>query len=261
MRIEFLAVERRVVCEVWRHRGLLAAHLAGNAALVGAAYAWLGIAEANWAAVLGSAGLALLVIVAGLWLHAAALAAFHGVGPGLALRRLPKVLPWAIVAAAVVMAGVWLAGYAPKVSAWLASWLTLRFRAAVSPRQVDWIYPGLLRAVCAVAVLALVPLASEAAGGFGLRAGLRVAARPRYWVACAVLVFAGLYVPGKLVGWVPAFESLAARAASVVVRFGLAYVLAVTAWLTLAALIAHFLLRREPSFEPAQHDLPSVPPH
>jgi hypothetical protein len=159
----------------------------------------------------------------------------------LALRRLPKVLPWAVLAAVVVAAAVWLAGFAPKVSAWLASLLTLRLRAAVSPRQVEWIYPVLLRGAACVAVLVLIPLASQAAGGVRVRAALRVAARPRYWLACAVLVFVGLYLPGILIQWVPAFENLSTRAGSVALRFGLAYVLAVTAWLTLAAVIAQFL--------------------
>jgi hypothetical protein len=67
--------------------------------------------------------------------------------------------------------------------------------------------------------------------------------RPRYWITCAVLVFAGLYVPGRLVGWVVEWESLAARLASVAVRFAVAYALAVTAWLALAAAIARLAAR------------------
>jgi hypothetical protein len=148
------------------------------------------------------------------------------------------VLPWAALAVAVVLGGLWLAGYAPRIAAWLASFLTLRLRIAVGPRQVDWVFPALWRGLGCVAVLILAPLASQAAGGGSARAALRLAARPRYWLACAVLVLAGLYLPGRLIHWVPAFESLSARAVSVAFRFGLAYALVVTAWLTLAAVIA-----------------------
>ncbi len=240
MMAALLRVERRALGQVWRRKKLLAAHLVGNAVILGGVYAWLGIAEANWLAVVFSAALAVLLVFAALWLHAAALAAFYGAPARAALKRLHRVLPWAALGAAVVLGGLWLAGYAPRIAAWLASLLTLRLRLPVSPRQVDWVFPTLLRGLCCVAVLILAPLASQAAGGGRARAALRLAARPRYWLACAVLVLAGLYLPGRLIQWVPALDSLAARALSVAFRFGLAYALAVTAWLTLAAVIAQF---------------------
>ncbi len=239
------SMERRALAEMWRRRKLLAAHWLGNAVLIGLAYGWLWISEASalevvWSAVVLAAG-----VFGALWLHATALAAFHAeAGPlpvRLALRRLPRFLPWAAVLAGVIAATVWLSGYAPKVTEYLSSLLTLRLRKPVSPEQVAWVYPALLRGACAVVVLALLPLASQAAGGgFSRRAGLAVAARPRYWLACAVLVLAGLYVPGRLMGWTPSFESLIVQAASMAVRVGLAYLLAVTTWLTLAAIIGLF---------------------
>lgn len=245
MKTDLLYVERRALAEVWRRKKLLAAQLVGNALLAGLAYGWLWIPEETVAEVVLSAVLALVVVFGALWLHSTALAAFHVVvGPlrvGMVLRRLPRFVPWVALMAAVIAVAVWLAGYTAEVTAYLASLFTLRLRTAVSPQQVDWVYPALLRGACAVVLLVLLPLASQAAGaGFSWRRALRVVARPRYWVACAVLVLAGLYAPARLIGWIPSFESLLVQAASVVLRFGAAYALAVTAWLTLAAIVAGF---------------------
>jgi hypothetical protein len=242
MKPNILCVERRALSDVWGRKKLLWVYLLGNAVLIALAYGWLWIGEETVLEVLFSAVLALAVIGGALWLHATALAAFHAeAGPlpvGLAWRRLPRFLPWAALAVVGVALAVWLSGYAPKVTPWLASLFTLRLRTPVSPQQVDWIYPALLRGLGVVAVLALLPLASQAAGGgFSKGDALQLAARPRYWLACAVLVLAGLYLPGRLVGWIPSFESLAAQAASLAVRFGLAYLLAATGALTLAAVI------------------------
>jgi len=244
---DVLKVERLALGEVWRRKKLLVLHLAGNAILGGASYGWLWLAEATVVEVVWSGLLALGIVFAALWLHGMALAAFHGEGNALpvraTLRRLHRLLPWALLAAAVVAAGVWLGQYEGRVTAWLASLLTLRLRTPVGPRQVAWVYPALLRGCCLVALLVLAPLASQAAAGLRVRQALSVVGRPRYWITCAVLVFAGVYVPGRLVGWIVEWESLTARFASFAVRFALSYALAVTAWLTLAAAIARLVMR------------------
>jgi hypothetical protein len=243
---DLLAVERQALGEVWRRKKLLALHLGGNAILLGGAYGWLWIAEATVVEVVWSGLLALGIVFAAVWLHGVALAAFHGESAlplGATLRRVHRLLPWALLAAAVACAGAWLGQFEGRVTAWLASVFTLWLRTPVSPRQVAWVYPALLRGCCLVALLCLAPLASQAAGGGRLRQALGVMGRPRYWITCAVLVFAGLYVPGRLVGWVVEWESLAARLASVAVRFAVAYALAVTAWLALAAAIARLAAR------------------
>jgi hypothetical protein len=243
MRAAFLEVERRALADVWAHKKLLAAHLVGNALLALLAYAWLSMPDQTVSQLVISALVAVLALFTALWLHAAALAAFHPVGQarGLAvvtLRRLPKLLPWAVLAAAVVAVVVWLAGYQSAVTANLASRFTLWWRRPVSPQSVDWLYPALLRSLGLIVLLALLPLASQAAGGgFSRRNALRVIGRWRYWLACALLVLVGIFLPGRLVWWILPVKGLFAEAVSVIVRFTVAYILAVTAWLTLAAVI------------------------
>ena len=58
----------------------------------------------------------------------------------------------------------------------------------------------------------------------------------RYWLGSALLVLAGYWLPGLLIGWVPKFQSFGAQTASMIVRFALAYAIALAAWLAIAAL-------------------------
>jgi len=62
--------------------------------------------------------------------------------------------------------------------------------------------------------------------------------RARFLLDTALLAGAGVYLPYKLVGWHPQFSGLAMQTASLTVRFLVAYLLAVGAWLILASLIA-----------------------
>ena len=223
----------------------------GNALLLWAVYALLGMGDQTvWQLVI-SALLAVVVLSAAVWLHGTALAAFHRVGqaPGLprtTLRRLPKLLPWVLLAAALLALAVWLAGYGPRVTVYLSSRFTLWLRAPVSPQKIEWVYPALLRSLCLIGWLMLLPLASQAAGGgFSKRQALEMAAAWRYWLACALLVLAGIYLPGRLIWWILPVQGLFLETLSMLVRFSLAYLLAVTAWLTLAAVIGRLSTKEE----------------
>src|SRR6266536_3587827 len=76
-------------------------------------------------------------------------------------------------------------------------------------------------------MLAVLPLAGGAAPS--LRSW-------RYWATAAVLVVAGVALPWLLVRWVPRLQSFGAQTASMIVRFGLAYGIALAAWLGIASL-------------------------
>jgi hypothetical protein len=239
----FLGLERGALGDVWGHKRVIGVQFIGNALLLWAVYAWLGRPDRTVWQLAVSALLALLVLFAAIWLHGTALAAFHRVGqaPGLprtTLRRLPGLLPWVLAAAALLALVVWLAGYAPRVAADLSSRFTLWLRTPVSPQKVGWVYPALLRSVCLIGWLALLPLASRAVGGgFSGQQAVRMAVSWRYWLACAILVLVGIYLPGRLIWWVLPVHGLFLETLSMLVRFALAYVLVVTAWLTLAAVI------------------------
>jgi hypothetical protein len=206
-------------------RRTVAIQAVGYLVLLALVYGWLGIADRSTWQVLFSGLLGLAILFGAVWLIASALAA-----EPLSLRRLPQFLIWIAAAAAVITCSVWLAGYRPRVGLSVASHLTLWFRRPVKPQPMGTLYLGLLWIAGAAGVLALLPLA--------------VNARPtlRYWLSAGVLVFAGVWLPVLLVGWVPKFQSFAAQTASLIVRFALAYTIALAAWLAIAA-----LARRSPS--------------
>ena len=95
---------------------------------------------------------------------------------------------------------------------------------AVKPQTMGTLYAVLLWIAGAAGVLALLPRA--------------VQARPtlRYWIGSALLLLAGIWLPGLIVGWVPKFTSFGAQTASMIVRFALAYAIALAAWLAITAL-------------------------
>ena len=62
--------------------------------------------------------------------------------------------------------------------------------------------------------------------------------RPRFYFDLALLLMIGIYVPYKLSGWHPPLPGLTLQTASLLLRFLAAYVLAVSAWLILASLMA-----------------------
>lgn len=59
--------------------------------------------------------------------------------------------------------------------------------------------------------------------------------RPVVWVALAVFMVAGLYVPWRLIWWIPKLEGMRAQAISAAARFALAGVLYVVSWVLVGA--------------------------
>jgi hypothetical protein len=200
-------------------RRTIAIQALGYLVLRALVYGWLGIADRSAWQVLLSGLLGLAIVFGAVWLIASALAA-EPVSP----RRLPGFLIWIAAVAAVIVCCVWLAGYRPRVGLSVASHLTLWFRRPVKPQMMGSLYAGLLWVAGAAGVLALLPAA--------------VKARPtrKYWVGSAVLVLAGILLPGLLIGWVPKFQSFGAQTASMIVRFALAYTIALASWLSIAVL-------------------------
>jgi hypothetical protein len=190
---------------------LISILLVGNIALFGVFYAWLSIPERTTAVLAASLIVLLAVVFGALWLYAMSLAAFHEAGGRayvvIALRRLPRFLPWAILMAAAIY---WAGWFAP------------------------------------LAFLVLLPAASQASGGrFGGGWAKRIFFRPRYWLGGVLALLVGVLVPKLLVSWVPKVSGVTAQSASLVARFGLALLLAALAWLMLAALIGR--MGREPA--------------
>jgi len=193
---------------------LLMANLMGNlflAFVLYSFYSYKSLLDPSWNSIAGIVA----VCFCATWLNASTMAAFH---PGVkvtpfvpVLRRLGRVLPWA--------------------GAVLATLLLFRWMSAVLG---GWVW-----AVGIAAVLAILPMLSQAAGdGFSRQKAIDLVFNERYWMSCAGLLVVGLYLPVAVFSWIPLPESLVLRLLTGSIRMGLAGSLLLTAWMTLAALIA-----------------------
>ena len=61
--------------------------------------------------------------------------------------------------------------------------------------------------------------------------------RPRLYPSLLLLAAIGGYIPYKLIGWHPQLPGLGPQSASLIIRLGVAYLMAVSAWLILASLL------------------------
>lgn len=220
-----LTTLRDALLAVLRRPLLLAALLIGNAVLLLMFYWWLSISEQSTGALAASAIVLVAVIIGVLWLYAMSLAAFHDPAAPctvVALRRLPRFLPWAVLIGGVLYGAGWLASKSP-VPFWVAGPL---------------------------GVLVLLPMASQAAGGgFPAGAARRILCHGRYWIAGAIAVVLGVLAPKLLLTWIPGVSGLTAQSASLTIRFGIAFLLAALSWLMLAAFIGN--IGRESGSQPA----------
>jgi hypothetical protein len=220
------------------------AHLVGNALLLWLGYYWLGLAESDGLH-LAISGLVILLFAAGaLWLHGTALVYFSGrservlgEAAGSALRHLLPLLVLAIVVAGVYgLLAHWYDSFA-HIAFLIGSWATMLLRRPVAPERVlDWyhILLWVLRWVV-IPVIAL-PLASRiaVAGWEGFHwSSLGRSRRVVYWLELCVLLLCAAWVPFKLLRWIPGSGAFPLEMASFVARFGLAYLLFVSAVLAL----------------------------
>jgi uncharacterized membrane protein len=75
---------------------------------------------------------------------------------------------------------------------------------------------------------------------------LRVLRRPAYWLWFCVLMLLGVYVPYKLVWWIPDLSDLRKQAWSMGLRFFVAYVILITAFVALVLVIGTRTEREDP---------------
>jgi hypothetical protein len=218
-----------------------------NAAALAAWYLWLLFPDAHGWQVAGSVLVAVTIVVLMLWVRAGTLAycrvtAFRESGAvwrafRQSLRHLVALALWGIVLLALVCWLVWLRRYPPQFGVWLWQQLPGMLRVA-SPHQLmhgaDWLLWILIWVIVPAVWL---PIATNiAAAGFGQRLvySLRVLKRPMYWLWFCLLMGVGVYVPYKLIWWIPAIDNFRKQAWSVGLRFSAAYVIVITAWIALA---------------------------
>jgi hypothetical protein len=219
------------------HAALGLTHVIGNALLLWFGYAWLGMSEANGLHLAGSAAVLLLFGLGALWLHGTALAFFaqtpktgFAAAARIALRRLPSLFALAIVVVLLYILLSYCYGAFDHSAFVIGSWLTMTLRKPVPPGRVLDCYHALIWILRWIVVPALaLPVAARLVSN----TTPRLYRRWRYWLAAGALLLLAVWVPLKLLDWIPKVQGFGAEAASFVVRIGAGYLLFVAALLAL----------------------------
>lgn len=232
-------------------------NVVGNAAVLAAWYYWLLIPDAHGWQVAWSAVLALLVVVFVLWLRAGTLAWFRvaefrnqpGIG-GAFRRGFRHIIPlalWAALGAAIAWLILQAGNYTPQ----FAVWIRQKANAGPAPRNVmhvsDW---ALLVLLWVVLPAVWLPIATTiSAAGLSFRhfgRSLRVLRQPLYWILLCLLIALGVWVPYKLVTWVPDVMTLRQQAWSAGLRFAAAYFILISAFVLLVWMVGERTDREDP---------------
>ncbi len=212
--------------------------LLGTVGLLLLGYWWLLWPDEHVWQVVGSLATAVVLTIVALWLECGTIRYFAEPERNLfaafrrAFSRIPAFLVWILIFIAVLWGLQVLASAVPRLSVRLAQLLSVR------PRSVTRTLSTILSIVQWVVVPAvLLPIsAGIAERGFGgwipgaLVLALRRLKSGWYWIALAVALGIGAYLPWKLIGWVPAPSTLKHESWSLGLRFTAAYVLAISAW-------------------------------
>jgi len=221
-------------------RWLCGLHLIGNAALLGVGYWWLSVGESTTANLSLSIALLIVFTVGAAWLHGTSLVYFREPHPPKLRVPMRGLLP--LVALAITSAVIYFA-----LDAWqplntdratnVASYLTLKTQTPIRPAAVQRVFDVLWWIVLwALIPVLLLPLASGIAS-LGLRGVREFGTRLkdwRYWLMAPALLSVAIWAPLEIVAWKPSRGTFAVELAGFALRFGLAYLLFVGAWLLLA---------------------------
>ena len=219
-------------------------HLVGNALILWLGYYWLGIGESDGAHLAWSVAVVLLFVVSALWLHGTALAVFDAESRSTFIsaartvaRNLIPLFVLAVAAIAIYWLLMWLFDQFGHRAFIIASFLTLHTRKPVSPQRVLACYHALIWLLEWVIVpVILLPVAAKTAvhgwSGYRVRS-LRWSSALLYWIEVCGLLLLAIWVPLRLLHWIPVFTKFNAQMASFVGRFALGYLLFVVALLSL----------------------------
>ena len=221
----------------------------GNALLLSALYYWLTLPDAHGWQVAGSAVWAVATIFLGLWLRAGSFAYFRlseyrdhaAVWPAFhrAIHHLIALAIWAAPLVALEWYLFSLRRYAPQFGVWL--WQKAPAFRLRSPRTIFHTADWLLLLLMWILAVAWLPVASTVCAlGFKARRmarSLRVLKRGGYWGWLVLLAAAGIYLPYKLMWWIPDLSTLRRQAWSAGARFFCAYLVLISAWVALLLVV------------------------
>lgn len=221
-------------------RDVLALQFAGNLVLMLLVWYWLGMGVGSVAMLIALLLLGLVLLAASALLHGSGLAAFRPMTLGEAIAaartRLLKLTLYSLLVVALLIVWDIAAMYTPDAAKWAASAITFSSQSPMKPASLEPAYAWLLRVAFLLIALTLHPIAARTAGS--LDSAARVLKQPAYWLGGILLAVAGLLLPWWLINWVPTFTAITMETASALVRFTLAYLLAILSWSTMAALLA-----------------------
>jgi hypothetical protein len=219
-------------------------HLFGNALLLCLGYYWLGISESDAAHLAWSGTILVGFICARVWLHGTALAFFQSESDRslrtAGLKVLRHLIPLFVIATvAIIIYGLlayWRVSFNHKAFV-IASYITMKLRKPVSPSRILSFYQGVIWLVCWLAVPVLLLPLSQAIASSGWR-GFRVQSFDRsrnvlYWLEACGLLFVAIWIPLKLITWIPQVTHFNGQMASFAARFTLGYLSFVGALLSL----------------------------
>jgi hypothetical protein len=228
-----------------------------NAVVLAAAYFWLLIPDARGWQVAGSAMLAILVVILVLWLRAGTLAYFRIAefrkdgtiwrAYRHALRHVPALALWVVVFLVLAWVLLSLRPYAPQ----FAVWIRQKLGAGPSPRNLMAYANWLLLLLVGIVLPGLwLPVATTvSAVGFipeHIVRSRRVWKQPLYWLWFCPLLGFGIYLPYKLVWWIPDLQTIRQQAWSMSLRFLVAYLIGVAAFLALVWMTSSQTDREDP---------------
>lgn len=220
------------------------AHLIGNALLLYVGYRWLGMSESDGPHLLASIAVIVIFIFGVAWLHGTALTHFNRTANlsfhAAALRTLRHLLPLFVLAiAAAIIYGLlaWWHDSFQHNAFVIGSYSTMKLRKPVAPSAIErgfHVFIWILRWI--VVPVIFLPLAAGAAldGWGGIRwPSLVPGRRILYWIEVCLLLLIAIWVPLRLVHWIPRIDSFGGQFASLAVRLGIGYLLFVAALLAL----------------------------
>lgn len=250
---------REAVDAAWHSKQVWLLQVLLNPVLLVAAALWLNIPEAHVWQLLLSAIMVLIVALAWVWLQAGSLAyfaltekernlreAFAGT-----LRSLVPFLAWiALMVFCLDFVAGWHENTRPMAS-YIRSGFSRVMRNHFSQAQADWLLTSLAWFVFWILVPGVfLPLAREIARrgvrGFdkvGWMWWFRTVRSGWYWIGVALLSVLGVYLPQRLIAWLPLMSSYASEMTSLILRFTAAWLLASAAWTLLLSLLGAYSRR------------------
>ena len=209
-------------------------HLVGDALILWLGYVWLGMGESDMLHLSFSALVVALFACCSVWLHGTAFVHFDAAaGPSLrrasavALRHLPPLLALAVFACVVYALLAWLYWSLGRPAFVIGSYLTMLFRKPVPPARVLDVFHALiwlLRWLVTPALLVPIAASISVAGWQGFRFS-RQSKRALYWIQVCLLLLCAIWLPGKLLAWIPGMPNFGAEMASFLIRLAIAYLL------------------------------------